>query len=133
MMHEIIVWIYEHKTSSLKTLLITFSQIWKQIWLRNFALMWKFFFDFNPAGESQIAAKKKLKIMKMQLMNFCSTLKVSRRKILTLKVQKDDFCCIVEKSNIFGWKDICFVEKWKKTWKWNLFVGRAAVPVVTIY
>ena len=59
MIHEIIVWAYFHEINSSKKTFKTFWQIWKQIWRRNFALISKFFFDFNPAGEFQIAAKKK--------------------------------------------------------------------------
>ena len=117
---EIIVWAYFHETNSSKKIFKTLWWIWKQIWRRNFALISKFFFDFNPAGESQIAAKKNLKNMKMQLMIFCSTLEVRRRKILTLKVQKDDFCCIVEKSNIFWLKRNLFCWKMKENLKMKL-------------
>ena len=64
MNHKKIIWHYAYRIILLKLTLKTFWEVWKHFCWRNFALMWKFFFDFNPAGESQIALKKNFKNVK---------------------------------------------------------------------
>ena len=122
MIHEIIGWAYFYTIKSSKKAFKTFWQIWKQIWSRNFALKLKFFFDFNPAGESQIAAKKNWKLWKCSWWTFVQRWKWAVARFWRWKFKKTIFAALLKKATFFGWKVICFVEKWKKTWKWNWYI-----------
>ena len=73
-------------------------------------------------GNLKSQPKKNWKLWKCSWWSFVQHWKCAVARFWRWKFKKTIFAPLLKKATFFGWKVICFVEKWKKIWKWNWYI-----------